>query len=397
MPRRNLIFFIFMGACLWALYFFMIGAPNKARSYLAEHLSDAGFTNVAIGNLDVSLGGIKAQNISLDEKGLDGISQVEIDLNWPLFLMFDHIHGLHIHGLQLTRDIKDAPNLPAAVGKKLLLQSNYKLKLTNALIDLISPVGNIRIVADISSDKFKNDSRKMNARLYSNQFQVGFDSKWQGSITNKGQLDLFGEIFEGRINTKHIKVSRISGWSSLSTTEDGILSQVSLVAGRGMFKNLPLQSMSLKAQKLNNESSVSIRSGVSGIPDTLFTADVVHQSGENHSSISLNGSNLGKIMQSIKGEKDLPKALKDLGPFSVIANFQPDLKFANGPSPYALAIEIEGKNEMTGNLLFYPDTMDIRGSIDVGDELMPDIKKYFDVPDENAHGGFIRLDQPVQE
>lgn len=396
-PRRNLIFFATLGVVLAALFFAMVQIPGMARAKITDLLKSAGFEDARVTSVFVRPNGLRAANIKLDRYGFDDIKLLQVDLNWLKFLTTDEISGVTIKGMSIARQPENLSSSSRQLVTNLLNLPDYRVAVTDAVIDLGTDFGDIRLKADIAINGAANaKGRDIKAHITGDQYQLGFDSRWEGSLNDEGQLELSANIEDGRLNIGPLRVSRFNGWFGASAAKDGYNIQSQMEAGSATFMNIPLHDLSLVNDHSLTQSSVIFRSGISGLPDVLYTADFLeNDKGEMFTSI-FKGENIGRTLHYIgeqtKNKNAVPSALDKSSPFEFQSQFQPDRRFVGGPLPFSLTLNIGGKKQADGNMLFYPENYDVRGSIETNTDMASALQSYFHIPSENMKQNFIRLD-----
>lgn len=394
---RNALFFGVLALVLSALYFFIVQLPQNARKSLEDSLASLGFHHVKIGELKNSFSGIHARDIKLDEYGIDAIQSLDINVHWPLYIFGGGISAIKADGLHVTRTADDARLLVSGSFQKILDLPAYRFELSNAVIDVTTSFGDIRLTGDITATPLKDKKHDIKARLLANQYQMGFETSWQGTMDDAGHFDLYAEILDGRLNAGALAITRLSGWASLSNnTGAGLLSQISAVVGRANINGLPLQSLSLHGQKTMDSTDLVLRTGISGLPDILFSADTLNTPEKKLSTVSVKGDDLGRFLKTMEREqktpRNVPDILADTKSFSLLAELQPDRGFAGGPAPYALSLSLDGGKQTQGNVLFYPETLEVRGSLELEENYLKALAAYFKIPKDNINKNFLRLD-----
>jgi hypothetical protein len=209
-------------------------------------------------------------------------------------------------------------------------------------------------------------------------------------------LDLAGNVLDGRLNLGPLRLSRFNGWIGVSVDESGYRMQSQLQAGSATFMDVPLQNVSIVNDSSSRQDDVIIRSGISGMPDILFTADMKRTDKEQFFSAVLKGKNLGGLLDHIdevtKNDKVLGDTLLNLRAFEIIATLQPEKRFVGGPFPFGVTLRADGQSILDGNILFYPDTFDVRGSLETKQPMTRAFQDYFKIPSHNIVQNYIRLD-----
>lgn len=396
-PPRNALFFGGLILVLYGLYFFIVQLPSNTQNSITSSLSAMGFAPVRIEKIDHGFFGIRANNISLDAYGIDSIRSIDVKALWPLYIFGAGISSVQVDGVHITKKAQDLQLLATGSFQKILNLPDYKFTLTDGAIDITTSYGDIRLTGELTATPTRGHQHAIKARLLANQYQMGFQTSWQGVIDNKKNFDLYAEVLDGRFHAASLAIARASGWANISNSaQEGLQSQLSLVAGGANLNGLPLQALSLQAQTTQENTDVVLRSGVSGLPDILFAADIANTPHTQESTIVFQGENLGRFLQSMEKAQatpaKIPGKLAKTTSFSLKAQLQPERRFAKGPAPYSLSLSLDQAPPMKGTFLFYADTMEARGSLEVDADYADALARYFKIPKENVNNNFLRLD-----
>ncbi len=393
MPGRNIAFFSLLGIILTLLYCGMVAAPRKSAAFISSTLQQAGFKHVSIGALNSTLGGIHASNIALDDKGIEGIANIDIGVSWPFFILFGSVKDITITGLELTRT--QAQSQPVLNGIISLLENHADKDITFNTIqyDLLTPLGVLRLNGDVSIQAQEDDKSQIKAKLSANQFQLGFQSQWSGAVSKDGSADIYGEVTDGRIHVGAFKMARLSGWTSISGPKNNLSFLSSLIAGSAELAGAPLQSPSLHAEMSPQSKKLVTRAHFANTPDTYFTIDIEKSGSVEQNIISVQGKSFSSFVKDTSDSTSkLPKSLEGLGPFSINASLQDGARKQDDPFAYDIAADIDDQPAITGNILIYPKTFELRGSINVGTKLLNPMADYLEIPPEQSSGGYLKID-----
>lgn len=359
-------------------------------------LREAGFEQVVVGSLSLRPSGFRATAIKLDSYGFDEIKQLDADLSWPVFLTSGKVSQLHIDGMTLSRSGDSLSSGARQLAQNILHLPAYRVEISNVTLDLATQFGDIRLTIDATADPSDDNSHKIKASIAAAQYQLGFTSSWEGTLKADGQLDVAGNIIDGRLNLGPLRVSRFNGWSGLSISNGNYSIQSQIEAGSASFMSVPLQTVSLIADLNSEKKNLIVRSGVSGMPDILFTADMTGADDSRNFTAILKGKNLGGLLDYIdevtKTEKIIDEQLLAMREFELTTTFQPEKRFVGGPMPFGITLQTGEDKTLDGNVLFYPDTFDVRGSLETEPDLALALRDYFKIPSENIKQNFIRLD-----
>jgi hypothetical protein len=375
----------------------LIQIPAVARARLAENLAGAGFKNAQIGSVSIRPSMVLAEGIKLDQYGFDEIKALSADINWVAFLATGKINGLTIQGVKLGRDATNIGPGSRQLLNTLLSLPHYRIRLTDLTLDITTDFGEIRLIAEaqVNSDD-KPGERDIKAHIKAEQYQLVFDSFWEGVLRDNGQLDLTAAIEGGRLNAGPLRVSRFNGWAGAAAKDGQYEWQSQMEAGSASFMDVPLQKLSLVSAYSGGKTSVIFRSGVSGMSDILFTADLAKSDEADIFTANLSGKHLGSFLdyveESTGRKKIIRDALLNAGEFSMVTRFEAEKRFVGGPLPFSLTLATDGAQSVEGNILFYPDTLDVRGSLETSTAMAQALQDYFKIPAANMRQNFIRLD-----
>lgn len=396
-PKRNLVFFIMLAVTLAALFFVMVHVPQTARGNLESMLKNAGFADAKVRNISLRPSGLIARNIELDSFGFDKIGTLRADFSWPSFLASGKISQLTVKDISISRTDDTLPSTARQLVAELLNLPAYRISITNAVIDISTGFGDLRLNADaaINTDN-KPQDRDIHASIKSAQYQLGFDSSWEGTLDKNGRLELSAKIDGGRLNMGPLRVSRFNGWAGLDIEGSNFSFQSQMEAGGASLFQIPLHNVTLVNDHHADQASMMFRAGIAGMGDTILTADYSRQTEDQSFTALLHGPSLSDLLdfarQSGKPQKTLREPLARAGEFTATLSYQPDRRFVGGPLPFAVSLAAGDEKPAAGNMLFYPDTFDVRGSVETDTAMASALQSYFKIPSENLSRNFIRLD-----
>ncbi len=380
-----------------AFYLLIVQVPAMARTRVLNMLESAGFGEASVESVYLRPMGIRATDIKLDASGLDIIKTFDVDLSWPSFIVTGEIKGLRIKDATISSNIDDISAISRKLTEKILTLPDFRLNLSDVVIDISTIFGDIRVRLDASVENADNPHvRKIQAKLTADQYQLGFSSEWEGLVNKDGTLDLTGNIVDGRMNMGPLRISRFNGWAGTGFDGKAYKLQTQLEAGSAAFMDVPLQKLSVISEITPEQTVLSARSGISGMKDVLFTADLTRNEKQESFTAILKGDNFGGLLDYIDEtttkNKTIPETLLNRRRFELTITFQPDRRFVGGPLPFSISLNTDGSDVMEGNALFYSDTMDVRGSLETDTNLAMAFQDYFKIPSENIKQNFIRLD-----
>lgn len=404
LPPSHLKAIIFAAVILAVCFVasFILTIPDTAKNILAGKLAEAGFHSAQIGHVSFGSSYLHATDIKLDQEGFDTIKSLTAKVSWPSFLIGKNIKTLEINDLVLTREDKDFRYLmQQAVGNLLKLPQTRTI-LKNATFDVSTTFGDLRFIMDATIDKPEdNDTQIIQAHVRAEQYQLGFDSHWTGTITKDNKISLSSEFVDGKLHFGPLNITRYNGWISIEAGSQQLSIQTQIDAGGASLFNIPLQNVSLITDIGTIKQTLLFRAALGGMPDVILSADMTLDEGKQDAQIVLKGEDFGAMLFHIEQQEKEPKrineTLKESGPFLLTSKYQPESRFPSGPLPFLLEFTSGGKKQLSGNYLFYFDEMDVRGSVEADPKILPSLRDYFEIDDNLIDGNFIRLDGSVKD
>lgn len=402
LKKQLLLPVVLLGVIALTVFFGLFKIPAVARAHLETMLRESGFPQATVQSVSLRPTGLYASNVKLDHSGYDEIKSLRASVNWPAFLTTGKISGLDIRDVMISREAGEISAGGQQLVKMLLSLPDYRIAVSNATIDISTLYGEIRIVTDATvATNAETNTRDVKANVKADQYQLGFNSTWEGTLQENGVLDLSANILDGRMNIGPLRVSRFNGWIGMGAENGQYTFQNQMEAGSATFLDIPLQKLSVVNEYVQDRGSMIIRAGVSGLPDVLFTADYMKAPETSSFTAILSGKNMGSLLdyveETIQRPKSIREALLTTDDFQLTCNFQPERRFVGGPLPFGIDLKLAGVKKIDGTFLFYPDTFDIRGSMETNPEMATALQDYFKIPSKNMSQNFIRLDGNVKK
>lgn len=396
--RLKAIIFAGLILGLFLLLSYGVNIPAAGKEKLEALLADAGFGTPKIGSISYSMGGLQARDITLDAHGFDKIQQVDVRFSWPAFLTVGKVNDVKITGLSLSRRGNALRSLLQSPLQKLTKMSEYRLALENTVIDLSTSVGDLRFIlnAFIDPPADKTGQQKITASIAADQYQLGFNSKWAGTLAQDGTLAMSADLLDGRLHFGPLEITRFGGWITLDAGAQKFALQSQIDAGGAALFKVPMQDISLVTDVSGTASTVMFRSSMAGLTDVALTGDWASGEGKQSLDITLKGENMARFFERIaadrKDDNTVPSVLKRNEPFRIQASYLADRRFAGGPLPFSLEGLSDGEKILFGNFLIYPEELDIRGSAEIDPALAKGVASFFDINADHIDRNFIRLD-----
>jgi hypothetical protein len=380
-----------------------LSIPERARETVQRAIIDNGFSTPTVPKPTLSFSGLDFPSIPLDAEGASRIEGLKIHLNWFDYISTKKIESIHISKITHTALWKEKP-LDAL--KKRVKPSQIRGMIAEKIaidlfqLDLGTDLGDVRVEAKALLTRLDDGAVTVQAVAWARQYQLGFQIPLSGLIRDDGTF-LFESTFnDGKAGFGPIRIGRINGWLRLEGQDDTITGLAAqLDSGSAEILSLPLQDLSLYAERKNKTESIVFHSGITGHSGLRL-------SGHYDSSAELPAS--GGITLDITDGKDARALLSTLfpdksapsldglpSPAIIALEYLPERRFVEGPVPFSLSGN-SGKNGadpfMAGHILIYPDSLDIRGSVEGLPSILKDFALLMDLPADFATSGSIRID-----
>lgn len=392
--KKTLIALLLLG--LLGAYGWLSLLPGIARGRVESYLRQAGYKPQAIGEVIIRPPYIFAKDIRLDKDGFNTIGLMGVQTE-GLDLKIVQVQLDDIQTSATANNLSSILRLIAATQKNLPDSGVQIDKMTS---DFATPYGDLRLETTLSmAQPDENGKRAISATIKARQYQLSFDTKWNGTINNDGTALLDAEIMDGRLNIGPARLSRLTGWLSWQSRGEE-LPQISgqIDAGSGTLFALPLSNINLTMGHADKAIDLMFRTGLSGIENVRLSLDSKITQEDNHFDGALDIPDSDAFFTYIQTlhPKNVPDALRSLGPVRVGLAYREDRRFTGGPLPFALTALSTDTTLATGNILIYPDTLELRGSAQMSEPLAEAVQLYFGIAKDKRTGGALRLDGEVK-
>jgi hypothetical protein len=270
-----------------------------------------------------------------------------------------------------------------------------KIDVKNIIIDLALRTKALRFEGDFHF--YNNNAFK--GTLNGLQHDLSFDAVFAGTINSETQkLSLDTSMQDLKINIPPVKVARGQGWFSFTHENKKNHFGAQIDAGSGSFFNIPMTNLTLLIGQDDKGYPVLFRSGIAGLDNAKLTSDFFYTrdalSRKFNAQLYIpdhdNFVTLLKSQNLIKESKDL--STLDTQDYNVTINYMTEKRFAGGPLPFDLSLN----NQLEGTLLIYPDSYDVRGTVETEEDLLNYLRVLFNISDKNISDNVIRLDSNLK-
>lgn len=394
-----LLVLIFSGAAFLALTL-----PKQAQEMVREHIAGYGFTSPRVPKPALSAAGFSFPPIALDAEGFSTLEGLVIHLNWPSYIFKKDIESIHISKIIHTALSTEKPF--HELQKRFKPSQIQSLPVGKFSVDLYqlnlgTDWGDVRIEAKALFTLLDDGAITVQSVAWARQYQLGFQIPVSGLIRADGSF-LFESTFnDGKMNLGALRVGRLNGWLRMEGQGDTITRFSTQVdSGSAKIFSLPLQDLSLSAERMDEKVSAVFRSGVTGFPTLILTGNY-DGAPSSPPSATLNfeigsGGELSALLSSLFPDGKRPSLDGLTTPGLATLHYLPERRFAQGPIPFSLTGTGTGAQApspfLAGHVLLYPDSLAVRGSVEGHAPLLDELASLLSIPPEFYSPGSLRMD-----
>ncbi len=371
---------------------YLYGLPCLAEKKLRSFLQITPNQTLEVENLRANFSGLSIDHIKLDQDGFNTIDNLQISMHWPhqkiLSARIGHLQTAHIAGaptglVRITREaLKAMPKAPVI--------------LTKFTTDIATELGDIRLEGNAQISKPNETGEQfLSANVRAQQFQISFDARIDAVLVDQRIKKIDVQITDGRTNLGPFQFARMTGWVSYDESKTPLTLAGQIDMGTGRFHDLALTNINFVIGGTHNAPEILFRAGLSGHPDLSLSSDYSAGPKTIFKTV-LTASTLFPVFEALLPDQDIPEALSDLQDITVSLNYMPERRFEGGPYPFELLLKENNTTTLTGTALFYPDTLDVRGSAETKAALAKALVDYFGLDPEGQSGNFLRLDSSLK-
>ncbi len=404
MTRRRLILCILMLflAGLSALFIFV---PAHIQKQVMRALNDHGMNQVSIGNFSLSPAGIKAENIRFHEQGIDRISKLWIDMDW----LSMQAQRVQIEGGEISALVNDPIDF-LMLSQKISssLSRNIPWVIRNSHVDLSTPFGIYRVSVQGSlSAPDPSGTQKITGHIQTGQYEIGFESAWEGFISPEGLIHLSGDVQGGHIKAGPAQINRAAGWMDIVLPAGSNAPEIraDIESGSGKIFDIPVQDIHLIFSHDRNNTQWISRASFTALEHAHLFIDTDISPPEHQMSQMIlripEASAFFAHAQDIYQKEGRhfiapPPSLKGMRDVTLFIGLQPDRRFQGGPLPFKMRLSASGQDKMSGHVLFYHDDVTLRGTAQGDEDTIRDLATWMQISPQKVGSDFLRLDQDLK-
>lgn len=394
MPFKKTILFLLLLAAMAGGWFY--GVPHLARGKIENYLTAAGYRPHSIGEVIVRPPYILASNIQLDKDGFNTVGLLRAKIADPSLMPVE----VRIDDLRTATTVETLASVFRLIGAFQKSLPAGAVTIEKMVSDFATPYGDLRLETTLTLEAPRPDgARSIVAIVRARQYQLSFDTRWSGTLGPGEAMNLDAQILDGRFNMGPARLSRLSGWFTWNAPAGGIASLAGQIdAGSGTLFDLPLQDMALTIGGTTQDTDILFRTGLSGTDTMRLSMDTkITSRGTSYDAVlDLKDTDLFFAHVQTLQPKTVPDDLRLLGPLRVYFDYREDRRFTGGPLPFELRAVSNDKNIARGNILIYPDTLELRGSAEMEEKLAIALQQYLGIAPDKRIGGALRLDGDIR-
>ncbi len=394
MPFKKTIFFLLILALGAGGWFY--AAPHFARQKITSYLSNAGYKPYAIGEIIIRPPHVLAGNIQLDKDGFNSIGLLSAKIKDASLELED----VRIDDLHTSTTVETMASVFRLIGTFQKSLPPGSVTIEKMVSDFATPYGDLRLEASINLNAAdETGKRAVTALVRARQYQLSFDTRWMGTMGPGNAMSLDAQILDGRFNMGPARLSRLAGWFTWNADESNapvLAGQID--AGSGTLFGMPLQDIALTVGGTTQDADIMFRTGLSGTNAMRLSMDTkITPAGTVYDAVLdiTNTENFFSYVQTLQ-PKEVPPDLRFLGALRVYFDYREDRRFSGGPLPFELRAATAEKQIVKGNILIYPDTLELRGSAEMQEPLAAALQTYFGIAADKRTGGALRLDGDIK-
>ncbi len=398
---KRLVFFLITTCFVFIALTYFVAIP-KAKDKIQTTLQSIGFSKAEATNIDFSLKGASIEKINFGTGGFNYIEGLKAEIFWPTFLINPTLDTLTIDKIQIISGSNPYKNLMRLryrlTPSKINTIDLKKLSINKIIWDVPLAKSAIRFEANAQIEQ-EDINKKIIFSVKTIQHELAFESQWQGFINADNHFKLDGTFERLKINFAPLRINRGVGWVSYSNTqgEDNFSGEIE--AGSGSLFKVPLKNIAATIGQNKDTHPLLFRAEAAGIEDVRLSADVTISQHTNKQNMqaNLNIENLRDFVSFLE-EKELIQNTPIVGNDKTKVNliFLPERKFANGPLPFQASVTRQNKAELDGTLLLYPDTYDMRGTLNSNNEFIDILRSMTSLKDSQVNDNVIRIDENLR-
>lgn len=404
---RYFIVALIIGIIALGASVYFVAIPKAEQMFLTR-LKEFGFETVSVSITTPHLTGIRFEDISLDDEGINKIERAEIFVFWPSLLFGQYVDRLEFDTVDLLfseENIQQGLSFQQIGGVSDIVRSLPvgHLSLRNVIVSFVVNDQLYRfLITGVTSDA--GEHIDIFFLVEAIQKKVRFKSSimgWVDDTSEKYDVEL-SQLF---IDIPFVKFNRTDGWISYHNNEGEEVFGGQLMAGSGVVFDLPIQDVQLNFGKHGDSFPVVFRTASSGsdsarlMVDAEFSHDIERQKLAVHLSVDDRREFVQFLEAYGQDEATLINWLaSSSADFKTSFEYLPDRRFPGGPYPVHLeTLQEDGLVPMNGTILLYPETLDLRGTITGEDDALTFLRTLLSLPMSFHADQSLRLDGSLNE
>lgn len=357
--RKFFIILIFLCSVLGASIFGF--AIPSIQSSIQKDLKNLGFKNIETKNFKLSKTGVSYDTITANYLSIENL---EADIYWPTYFFNRRIDTINVGKIDI---------------KKELIAQSIMNKRAGAFIENL-PSFNIQAL-DLSvtpnmtiTTSFKKSDNNLSGTLKTNLPNLNINGNWTATQDKDGQITIDWDAKDLNLSHKLASVKRGQGWGQVLINDNHQIS-LQLESGGGALLSAPLNNIQFIIGHQGNGHNLIFRSVATGSPDIKLSTDIEWQDSFDFRTgvINLSSASLKSFLDYLKTHDLFTAEINTLSAFknlNISISYLSERRFESGPYPFEINITSDSTQILNGNFLIYPDSLDIRGSMNGEAEIL---------------------------
>ncbi len=367
-------------------FIFGIALPN-INSQIIKTLERAGLQNIETQDLAFSRTGFTYKEIKTSHLA---IHTLQATLSWPTYLFNRKIDSITVEKVsfkkeQITQNFILKQNLDT-------IQADIK-----ALPELNIPKFILPLTPNTSiQTSLKKNNEGVFGTLKTDFPNLKLSGKWSVLWDEEDNITMDWDAQNINITHNLLSLNRGSGWAEI-LLKDSTHINLQLESGSGSFLQAPLNNIRFVVGNQNTDHHLIFRSTASGMPDVNLSADVAWAENFKLKSgiATLTMQSLQSFLTYLKDNNLFDNKQDNLDQFKNIEisiSYLLERRFVNGPHPFEILITSDKKEILSGNFLIYPNSFEIRGTLNGDPSILSLMMQIIPLQHERLDKNNIRLD-----
>jgi len=336
---------------------YLIVLPTVKKD-ITHTLESNGFKNIQISKTQFSTSGLNIDKIESDTLG---VNNIKLHLFWPTYIFDKKITNIDVEEIFINTNINPTDQNTIPRFKRNLASLNIPT-IPDGRIDAL----NIRL----SEEKNITGNLEKKQNTIKGQFQadnqaLSFQSQW--SLEQGETFKFYTDIQNLNVKNDYLSINRGQGWLSYEVDNNSKIN-AQLESGSGSLLGAPLNNINALIGKDTENHTLLFRANASGTPGITLKTDAEWGDDFDVSLLKtyLSFPSIKTLNTYLLNNKLINTSLSstiNTPSEELTIEYLPERRFAGGPYPVEIKSRAGDKNNLSANILIYPKSYDIRGTL----------------------------------